>query len=83
MHVKINVQGLEHVKISFSHARLYNDHKYKSIFMNFMIGSLIAKCISCWMKHELVFSELYLAVVCDLEHEKILNNLCDVYFSCV
>ena len=35
--MKINVQRLEDVKMAFRHARNYNDHKHKSIFMNIMI----------------------------------------------
>ena len=76
--MKIDVQGLEHMKMPFSHASIYNNHKHKSIFMNVMIWLSIVMCISHSIECKIVSSELYLDVVHGLEHEKMLNNLCDM-----
>ena len=46
----INEQGLEHMKMPFIHS-ICNDHKYRYIFMNFIICTLIVKCISQKIKY--------------------------------
>ena len=78
MHMKMDVPGSEHVRMLFSHANIDNDHKHKSVLRNFMMWPLIVLCPSHKIKSKLVSSELYLVVVYDLGHEKVLNNLCDM-----
>ena len=53
VHIKINLQGLEHMKMPYIHASIYNDHKCKYIFINSIMCTLIIMCIAQIIKYKL------------------------------
>ena len=64
------------MKMPFIHE--YNDHKHESIFLNFVISLIWILIVDAMCIFKLVSSELYLVVVYDLKHDKLLNNFCDM-----